>query len=224
MARRHPDVWDPASYPLQIQRLEKTDEVFVRLLTEIHGRILGFNVHYVSDESVYCGPKCTRDHAKLKSQWKGYLAAERYHQPTNLWYPCVLEITEGCELLMRGRAARGQVWRLWRHDEGKGKKTGVQAELIDQLDPYVLQRPFDLLVTIRRTYHDLSIELSTPNPMPPKVIVQATEGAPPKGLEPQSAPGPVPTFAELDPVLARSKQAQAGQRTRAHKNGASTSE
>jgi hypothetical protein len=116
---------------------------------------------------------------KVAPQWKGYLSVETWHAAKRLWLPTVLEVTEHCELDLRDHYQRGQVWEVSRAKEVTKKKQPVRATLLEQCDEKTFPQPHDLLPVLRTIYHHLQISLEHENPMPGRVMVEPSTGAPP---------------------------------------------
>lgn len=185
MAKSQTSGDDPrAHFPLQVRRVAEGEQLVVRLLSVVGPRIMGIHTHYHERRSYYCGNGCSGAiHGKPK-QWKGYLAAERWWHETQLWYPCVLEVTEACELDMRGHAKRGQVWLLNRGLDVKGKRAAVRATLTEQLDPRRLPLEFPFNAVLQFMYHTPRLDVVVPCPLPDRVQVVPSEGDVPACMKP----------------------------------------
>lgn len=168
----------PEESPLRVQGVPKEGIITIRSLSPEYD---GCFTHYTKDGSRYCNPHgCARCRKGEKKQWKGYFAAESFEPHDEMWHPICFEMTEACELLMRGVYARGQVWTLRRVlTEGeKGKK--VEGMLLDQLDPSKLPQPFDFLACLKHCYYVFEIELGVKNPLPPRIMLPRSAGAAPR--------------------------------------------
>jgi hypothetical protein len=92
---------------------------------------------------------------------------------------------------VRGVYERGQVWEFVRLPQAKGKRTPVMAKLIDQLDPTTLPEPFDYRMPLYHVYHVVELDLGHRNPLPGRLLVEASDGAPPINQKAkQSSPSP----------------------------------
>lgn len=170
--------------PLRVFRLDDGTSYHVRFLSQ---RYFGLFVHWTRGRSVYCDPEgCPHSVHQTDRFWKGYAACEVYDGPRKLWFPCVLEITEHLELDLRDQYARGQVWFLERQRvEGK-KKSPTKGRFVEQLDLKTLPLAFDFVPVLLHLYHRPKLDLTAKNPMPPRLMIAASSGAPPSTLEPAS--------------------------------------
>jgi hypothetical protein len=164
-------------YPVRVFRQKPGGSHYVRLLAASYG---GCFTHYLKDRGEYCaGPGCMFACQKLRKIWRGYGAADYWDDASQLWIPTVLELTETLELDFRDKWRRGQVWKiLTPHKQGK-KNLGKSAKLLEQLDPGKIPHEFDIVPALLNTFHIFEIDLTHKNPMPPRVLVAATAGAPP---------------------------------------------
>lgn len=173
-------------YALRVHRVEPGDNVYLRMLGNIYG---GCFTHYYQKRSLYCPGdtcKCAVHNNPQCFTWKGYVAAELYSEQQRLWLPVVFEITERLEQDFRYRFKRGQVWNVFRYAV---KKSGepVMGTLHEELDPATLQKPFDIQPVLRTMYHwSGPILLTAKNPLPDRVLVEPSAGAPPQALAPTS--------------------------------------
>ena len=80
--------------------------------------------------------------------------------------------------------ARGQVWLCRRGQAAKRKRAPCSAELLESIDPRSIRPPFDFKPLLQTVYHWLdALPPSTPNPLPARIILAASEGKPPPGVE-----------------------------------------
>lgn len=143
--------------------------------------ISGCFTHYTRTGSVYCDvDSCpSQIHNRERRVWKGYIACEVWTPGADKWFPCVLEVTEACEVVMREFYARGQVWDIKKPPKLKGKNFPMVPKLLDTLDPKQLREAFDYRPVLQTLYNVAEIDLSIKNPMPPPVIMTVTDDAPP---------------------------------------------
>ena len=169
------------AYRLRIWRVASDTTCTVRTLSPA---IQGLFAHWRNGRSFYCNPGgCPSDLHSKPQNWKGYIAAERWVEQLQLWFPVCLELTEHCELDMRGAYERGQVWELSREKESKTVKRPVVARLHEVCDERSFPIPFDILPVLRTLYHADHIALDVANPMPPRTLVQPSKGAAPRKAE-----------------------------------------
>jgi hypothetical protein len=164
------------SQPVQVLRIEAGFTFELRTLSRSYG---GLFVHWVKDKSRYCaGRECRSDWHKLDRQWRGYAAVEWYDKKSSLWIPTVWEITENCELDLRGQYDRGQVWRVGRAKGGKGKQEPVSAVLMGFLAADLVPPEWDYRVVLYHLYHITEVDLSHSNPMPSRLTLPPSVQAP----------------------------------------------
>jgi hypothetical protein len=149
----------------------------VRLVSPRYG---GCMTHWLKGNSQYCaGTSCIWNCARQRKQWKGFGAADVFDPQTKLWMPCAFELTESMELDFRDRWTRGGLWRVhWPHAR-KGHQEPKRAEFVKQLDPDSCPSEWDIVPCLLNTFHIFEIDLTVRNPMPPRVLVQATAGPDP---------------------------------------------
>lgn len=179
----------PNRVALRVLRIEPGKTATVRTLGESYK---GCFVHWDGHQNVYCpgDEGCSqRLHKADNTVWKGYVAVEEWRQELNRWLPAVLEITEGLELDFRGVFDRGQVWELSRLPQRKGKKaSAVRGVLLETRDEKDFPPPFDFRPHLVTVFHYNPVLLIHDNPMPPRILVEPSEGAPP--VRPGQAPRP----------------------------------
>lgn len=189
---------------VRVYRVDDGETALIRILSASRS-VTGCWTHYHTkkERSYYCpGNGCPSCAKKERGQWKGYVAALGWKLPEKMWIPVVCEITESCELDMRGVIARGQEWELSRAKEASQKREPVRAALKGTIDLAELPRAFDVLPTVLGMYHELHMDLSMPNPMPARVFMELVEGAPPIADQVEAVEQP----AEYVPLTERLKQ------------------
>ena len=165
---------------IRLERVQSGSTIRVRLL---EGQVHGCFVHYVKDRSKYCGgDECRWGCSRLEKTWKGFISCEVWNPQLKNWHPCALEVTEHLELDFRGRTRRGQVWRLSRAARIKNKHFPVVGELVDQLAAEGLRDPFDVSLVLVHIFHQWPLLLDVPNPLPPRLVAEPSQGAPPADL------------------------------------------
>lgn len=192
------------AYTLKLFRVKPNQRFTIRTLSH---RIDGLITHYFKPpksqgESKYCpGEEQGCAYHKLPKLWKGYAAVEVWDSHSGLWFPTVLEITEHLELDFRGVWKRGQQWVLSRAAEVKEKRTPVVAGLLGEDTDPKLPRAFDYLPVLQTVYHCPAIQLGCANPLPARVVLKASTGAPPIGTVfkdvPKQSDADQKTFREL---------------------------
>lgn len=170
---------------LRVWRCEVNELAIVRLLSDDYG---GMMTHYYRGHSQYCaGEKCNPLMHKSQITWKGYCAAEMYIEPTGkkkgVWRPICLELTEHCELDMRGKFARGQLWQISRPHEPDKRNPPIYAALLEERDPAAMPKAFDYKPVLQTMYHTIHLDLTVKNPLPPRVFVYDSEGDAPEVLK-----------------------------------------
>lgn len=165
---------------LRVFRVEEGTTVHARTLSDGYS---GLITHYYKKRSLICrGDDCDSMIHKTERVWKGYAAVELWNAATKLWNPWVLEITESLELDLRGKWKRGQVWEFYRDTPTKGKAMPITGKLLEERDPATMPPAFEFRPVLLHLYHVHAIHLGALNPMPPRVLVQASEGDAPKIL------------------------------------------
>jgi hypothetical protein len=165
-------------YALRITRLEPGQSATLRMLSE---SLLGLMTHWQRGRSVYCPGQddCPNTTHALDAVWKGYVAAELWIDARKQYFPTVLEVTESCELDMRGRYARGQLWQLDRAGSVRGKKCPVAALLVGKQEAGVCPPSFDPLPLLQQLYHRLDVRCALPNPLPGRIFAAPHAGEAP---------------------------------------------
>lgn len=199
-----------AQIVVRVLRIEKGQSATLRMLSPlglvVNGipRIAGCmtffkkHTHYFDRQNPPGGIKTT------DLVWKGYLAAELYDQPTNRWYPTVFEVTEHCELDLRYRYDRGQVWKVRKElPTQKKKNPTVRAELLEERDPDTFPPPFDFSGVLWHVFHYPNVVLDVPNPLPGRTMIEASSGDPPPGVQAPVKPFMPPTAEQLSALHAR---------------------
>lgn len=168
---------------LELLRVHAGEQFHVKILSDVSDRIMGLLSHWKGRQSFACLSPCPASLHSIPPQWKGYLAVEVWDEPKGPWYPWVLEVTEACELDMRHKVRRGQVWLVSRALEPTGKRAPVTATLTEEHKPETVSLAFGMLPVIWSVYHDTRVELTLPSPMPDRVWVQAVAAPPPAVLQ-----------------------------------------
>ncbi len=162
---------------VEIFRIRENTTAHVRALSDDYG---GLITHWARGRSMYCiGDGCQHRACKSDRTWKGYTPVQVYSAERKKWAPAVLEITENLEPDLRGRWRRGQIWEMWMETDKKGKRSPVQGKLIEDHDPDKMPPPFDVVNVLRRLYHIDVIRLTTKNPMPPRLVLEESDGPAP---------------------------------------------
>lgn len=178
----------PAGRVLRVFRVEPGTTCIARTLSDQYG---GLFTHYVRGRSHLCiGEDCQPLIHKTDRYWKGYAAVEIWEQARRVWTPWCLEITEHLELDLRGLFRRGQVWEFWRDGQTGKKATACQAKLLEERDPEKFPKAFDFVPVLKHLYHVPAINLQAKNPLPPRVIVEESEGDGPAIYETFGKPAP----------------------------------
>lgn len=181
---------------LAVLRIDPGQKVHVRSLSDGYGGLL---THF-RGRSIYCEgeQECRLCRTHPDTCWKGYFAGEAWDPRRTWWLPVVMEMTESCELDLRYRFKRGQVWLFSRAPQTGKKKTPVSASLIEELDPESLPASFEVYAVLRTLYHVRNISLATPNPLPDRVMIEPTAGPAPASFTAKDASPVDPrTFKEL---------------------------
>jgi hypothetical protein len=170
--RSVPPASQPPLQPVRVFRVDPGTAWRVRTLSPVYG---GLFTHFVKNRSRYCDPAgCRPEYPKGERFWRGYFAAELHDAAERCWRPVVFELTEHCELDMRGVYQRGQVWRVEREADKAGKHAPVRAALEGVVDPAQLPAAWDYRPVLFHLYHVEKLDLSASNPLPPRLMLQAT--------------------------------------------------
>ena len=182
-------------HAIQVFRIDEGQTVHLRTLSDSYG---GLFTHWYRGRSVYCpGVECASVVHKISRIWKGYAAVEIYVEQRKKWMPWVLEISEHLELDLRNRFERGQVWEIFRDVPTNHKAQPVQGKLHEQRDASTFPAAFDVRPVLMHLYHIPAVDLSHKNPMPPRVIVEESDGAPPAILATAGAAKPLVSDEEV---------------------------
>lgn len=198
---------------LVVFRVEKSETHQIRTLAgtgpEAELPLLGYFTHWRHGATRVCVglTDCEPALHRIDPIWYGYLAVERWMDSTNVWIPCVLQVTESLELDFRGRLKRGQYWEL---GMGSQKKKGnpTRGQLLGTCQDEELPNPFDLLPILRALFHCPGLQPPRiPNPTPGRVALMPSQGAPPPGSKaierqanlriPVDSQGVRPNFTEM---------------------------
>lgn len=197
MPPQEPGRSEATSYALRLFRVAPDTSYHLRTLSHAYGGVL---THYTKGGSVWCNPEgCLSPFHKKGPIWKGYCTCELYDEANRWWAPVVFEMSEACELDFRGRYRRGQIWIVERAPLVDHKKPPVRARLIGEAAEDELPPAHDYVPVLRSVYHAFNLTAGVKNPLPARVIVQPTTGAPPPDMiEERTAEAPATeTFAEL---------------------------
>jgi hypothetical protein len=157
----------------------------------------GLGTHFVAGRPVWCRQdECPVAVHKHRYQWRGYFAGEVWIPKVARWAPYVVEVSEACELDLRGIFRRGQQWELSRLPVSESNKPPVVGLLLSEDDPASYPPVFDIIPTLSRIYH-ANVVLGVENWMPARTVVKMSDGAPPPGF---AAAPPRPERKELGPV------------------------
>lgn len=201
---------------LRVFRLKPGERCTVRTLSESYG---GLFTHFVRGRSVYCDPtNCNPANHRTGRFWKGYAAAEVWMKPEGLYVPVVLELTEALELDVRGRWKRGQLWELSREKQVGRRHPPIVGVLLGDA-PGPLPPAFDCFDVLTHLYHADGIQLEEENPMPPRVMVKASVGAPPPAAPKNGTHAPDPGEAAEAARFWQQARTRMGDFLKSHKNG-----
>lgn len=168
------------------------------------GEYGGCFTHYTKGGSAYCDPDdCQASLHRTQRYWKGYFPAQVYDELVKKWVFVVFELTENSELDVRDRLKRGQVWRFSRPQETTSKRLPVSAELVQERSPADLPPAFDMMPALCRIFRRIKLDLSHPNPMPPRLSLKPSDAPPPPGMEEGPGEASRPTQSEIRAMLAQ---------------------
>lgn len=175
--------------PVRILNVQDATPVIVRFLGDYTGTILHWHGgRYHPCQETACPLNV---HRASRSPWRAWAPVELYEDSSSLWWPQVLEITEAFEEQLHGRKLRGELWAVSRI-KGKGSAGKVEGIFLEKVEPYGLRIPFNVLPVLQRVYHTDAFHLGKANPIPPKLILEASEGDAPGILselaEPYASP------------------------------------
>lgn len=205
---------EPTRRRLRVRRIQPGESWMAWMLSPAIGGLL---YHHVRKRSHYCPPEggCEATLHRTPKFWHGYVAALFWNEAGAAWEPDVLEVSEACELDMRGLYRRGQVWRLWRNTVAR-KAEPIRAELHEDRPGAETPSAFDVRPVLAVLYHFPEIDLSTPNPLPARQYSQVVEGqapiAPP--VEPATQPARAGEIREM--LEQRRKRLNAVAQTNGH--------
>lgn len=171
---------DPPSFALRVFRVSAGETAILRMVSAGYS---GLFTHWVRGRSIYCpGDSCSTATHRAGRIWKGYLFAEQWINPSKLWAPVVLEISEHLELDFRHIYARGQIWELSRERDVRGKQVPVIGKVLEERDPSQFPPEIDFLPVLRNMYHEAALICGEKNPLPPRTIVTCSQGDAPEVL------------------------------------------
>lgn len=174
-----------------VVRIENVNKGQVRTVLTLGHKYHGLWTHWKDGKqkgSKWCNPNgCPPELHRLPRQWRGYFAAAWLDDAKGLWIPCVWELTENSELDLRGRFARGLAWRFARAMPVAGKHQPVAAELLGAIDPLAVPPDFGIHSILVSCYHAPDLVTGEVNPMPPRLLVDATPHVDTRRLAPASS-------------------------------------
>jgi len=157
-------------FALEVTRVRDTGEWIVYVISD---RYYGLFTHYTKQGSRACQGVDCRFCKAVEKVWKGYAAVELLHKEAKCWVPTVLELTEHAELDVRGVWKRGQMWGFTqRVPEGK-KHPAVTGQLLPPRKDPVVPAEFDIRPVLKNFYRLIELPPTIPNPLPPRVVVEA---------------------------------------------------
>jgi hypothetical protein len=166
-----PNGQQTARYALRVARIKPGDILTFRALSEGYSGVL---THFWGQRSVYCPgePRCLRTIHARPIVWKGYAAAEVLDPRAQLWWPCVLELTENAELDLRDRWCRGLEFTLTRAVSVHGEQRPTSVSLGVVCCDERLRPVFDIRPAVCSLYHVPALRIDVPNPLPARVFVE----------------------------------------------------
>lgn len=170
---------------LEVRRCGWGETFVLRVLSPQYG---GLMTHRVRGRGQYCPhPAEPCYNHKLDLQWKGYAAVQVWDEKRELWIAATFELTESFELDVRNQWARGQLWQVSRGPKTEDHGEPVVGRLIDQVDPKTLPPEFNYRPPVHSIYHRFTVDLTTPNPLPDRVVLEPSTGDPPPAWTRQKA-------------------------------------
>jgi hypothetical protein len=173
-----------AQIVVDVFRIAAGSSTYVRTLSPAVGlSVDGLLTHHVRERSEYCaGNQCDPALHRVKSQWKGYFAAEVWQDDARFWRPVAFEVTEALELDFRRRYQRGQLWQVERGKKlKKNAQPAVRAKFIETLEPSDLRPAFNFLPVLCVLYH-ANVTLGVKSPVPDRVVLDVSDSAPPSPI------------------------------------------
>lgn len=126
--------------------------------------------------SVPCrGDDCPGKYHSMRTVWKGFAPVETWDEKERLWIAGVLEITESLEHLLSRERLRGLVWSLFFEETERHHKK-VQGFTVPCVETQPIRDAFDVRPIVCHAYHDQGIRFDVPNPLPPRVCMEAVAG------------------------------------------------
>jgi hypothetical protein len=98
------------------------------------------------------------------------------------------------EEFTRGRDLRGETW-LWSREGEGGKRSPVVGVFCERIPEDQCRPCFSVQAVLDRFFMPWKVILGTPNPTPPKVVLEAMQGFPPQlpaELQQEASPPPPP--------------------------------
>ena len=171
---------DPPSFALRVFRVSAGETAILRMVSAGYS---GLFTHWVRGRSIYCpGDSCSTATHRAGRIWKGYLFAEQWINPSKLWAPVVLEISEHLELDFRHIYARGQIWELSRKEMFGGNKFPSSGKSWRNGTHHNFRRKSIFCLFLRNMYHEAALICGEKNPLPPRTIVTCSQGDAPEVL------------------------------------------
>ena len=177
--------------PLRLLRFkhgEWADVWITHHLTD--GRVMGCFTRYLGNGSVFVPSHASGEVKEGKPViWKGYLSAVQYHRDIKKWVPVVLEVTERLEQDLRGRVARGQLWKISRGPKDGNKRIPLRGVMGQQQRPEMTPVAIDVYPKLRNDiFRNQEVTLDQENPLPDLVVVVPLELPPPGEQTEPAAP------------------------------------
>ena len=175
-------------YPLRLLRLKEGESCTVWITQHIEGgRIKGLFTRHLDGSSQLISQEEAQIRVKGRpGVWKGYISALEWKHAEKKWVPVVAEITERAEQDMRGKVARGQVWKLSKGPVDKKKKIPLRASFLESRPEAETPPALDVVPKLRNDiFRQEHIPLTSDNPLPDLVVVTAVEGPAPGEKQPE---------------------------------------
>lgn len=173
---------------IKVLRFENGETKHVLLLS---GKRWGIFYHWIgkgkSGRAIYCrGDKCPPGDHRIKQDWRGYLPCCWYEEEQKLWIPAVLEVTAKLDSEWREVRDRGQVWIVGKKPAAKSSQMPLEALFLEARKETEQPHAFDILPTLLWTYGVSEMCLTSDNPMPVSVGMEAFKLESPPNSKPTS--------------------------------------
>jgi len=141
------------------------------------GEYVGLLTHWVRGRSLPCPgvEHCPPAVHRTRRIWKGYAPVEAWFPLEHVWIPAVLEITEALEEVLHGTCLRGSVYMLSREREGRNTHP-VIGLFCEKREGDQLRQAFNVAPVLQRFYHAEELHLGVPNPIPPRLMFEPSQG------------------------------------------------